>query len=71
MSIPESDVYRNCDKVMMVDTNMGAIPLEDYREIKAQQYGFDSYDEFYAAGYRLGKDIDKRNNLKKTKNQER
>ena len=36
-----------------VETNIGRIPVEDYKEIKAQQYGFDSYADLLAAGYRL------------------
>ena len=44
---------------IMVETNMGKIPVEDYREIVAQQHGFDSYDEMYAAGVRIGNGYDK------------
>lgn len=36
-----------------VDTNMGKMPIEDYLEIQAMQFGFDSYEELYHAGYRL------------------
>lgn len=43
----------------MVSTNMGDMPVEDYREIIAGQYGFDSYDELYAAGLRIGGGYDK------------
>ncbi len=42
-----------------VKTNMGKMPVEDYREIMAGQYGFDSYEEFYAKGWRLGDGYDK------------
>ena len=42
-----------------VQTNMGSIPIEDYREIKAMQNGFDSYDDMYNQGYRLGDGYDK------------
>lgn len=42
-----------------VKTNMGEMPVEDYREIMAGQYGFDSYEEFYAKGWRLGDGYDK------------
>ena len=38
-----------------VQTNMGSMPIEDYREIVASQSGFDSYDE----GYRIGNGYDK------------
>ena len=42
-----------------VQTNMGSIPIEDYREIVASQSGFDSYDEMYHQGYRIGNGYDK------------
>lgn len=42
----------------MTDTNIGRMPLEDYREIKASQSGFESYEELYNAGYRIGHGID-------------
>jgi N12 class adenine-specific DNA methylase/adenine-specific DNA methylase len=42
-----------------VDTNIGEIPIEDYREIKAIQNGFDSYDDMYRQGFRLGDGYDK------------
>ena len=35
------------------------MPVEDYREIKAVQNGFDSYDDMYNQGYRLGDGYDK------------
>lgn len=47
------------EPITHVDTNMGRIPIEDYREIKAQQHGFDSYDDMYNQGYRLGNGYDK------------
>lgn len=31
------------NKITMVETNQGLMPLEDYFDIKAIQYGFDSY----------------------------
>lgn len=37
----------------MVKTNMGAMPLEDYLDIVASQYGFDSYEEMQAEGYQI------------------
>ena len=37
-----------------VQTNMGSMPIDDYREIVASQSGFDSYDEMYHQGYRIG-----------------
>ena len=42
-----------------VQTNMGSMPIEDYREIVASQSGFDSYDEMYHQGYRIGNGYDK------------
>ncbi len=45
--------------VTEVQTNMGSMPIEDYREIVALQSGFDSYDEMYKQGYRIGNGYDK------------
>lgn len=45
--------------VIEVQTNMGSMPIEDYREIVASQSGFDSYDEMYHQGYRIGNGYDK------------
>ena len=45
--------------VTEVQTNMGSMPIEDYREIVASQSGFDSYDEMYKQGYRIGNGYDK------------
>ena len=42
-----------------VQTNMGSMLIEDYREIVASQSGFDSYDEMYHQGYRIGNGYDK------------
>ncbi|MEY8283259.1 N-6 DNA methylase [Lachnospiraceae bacterium 50-23] len=42
-----------------VQTNMGSMPIEDYREIVASKSGFDSYDEMYHQGYRIGNGYDK------------
>lgn len=33
-----------------VDTNMGKMPLEDYLDIAALQYGYDSYDDLLRDG---------------------
>ena len=46
-------------KVEEVPTNIGNIPIEDYREIVAGQNGFDSYDEMYDEGIRIGNGYDK------------
>lgn len=43
----------------MVKTNMSNIPVEDYREMEAEKCGFDSYEDFYKAGCRLGNNLDK------------
>ena len=43
----------------MVATNIGKVPIEEYREIVAFQNGFDSYDEMYNEGIRIGNGYDK------------
>ena len=40
----------NNNKIKMVETNQGLMPLEDYLDIKAIQYGFDSYEDMKACG---------------------
>lgn len=42
-----------------VKTNIGNVPIEDYREIVASQNGFDSYEEMYNEGTRIGNGYDK------------
>jgi N12 class adenine-specific DNA methylase len=42
-----------------VETNIGNVPIEDYREIIASQNGFDSYEDMYNQGVRLGDGYDK------------
>ena len=42
-----------------VETNIGTMPIEDYREIQATQNGFDSYEDMYNQGIRLGVGMDK------------
>ncbi|NCC64610.1 MAG: helicase, partial [Spirochaetia bacterium] len=42
-----------------VETNIGNMPVEDYREIQAVQNGFDSYEDMYNQGVRLGDEYDK------------
>lgn len=44
---------------MEVKTNMGSIPLEDYLDIKARQYGFDDYEDMKTNEYYI--DIPKEN----------
>lgn len=41
----------------MVNTNLGAMPIDDYLEIVAMQSGFDSYEDMCKAGYKI--DVDK------------
>lgn len=36
-----------------VDTNIGRMPLTDYLELKAMQFGFDSYAELLESGYTI------------------
>jgi hypothetical protein len=36
-----------------VNTNVGLMPVEDYLEIKAVQYGFESYEDMRAQGYKI------------------
>ena len=43
----------------MIATNIGKVPIEEYREIVAFQNGFDSYDEMYNEGIRIGNGYDK------------
>ena len=37
----------------MVATNIGLIPKEDYLDIMAMQYGFESYEDLKKAGYSI------------------
>ncbi|MGN0174261.1 MAG: hypothetical protein ACI39F_07450 [Acutalibacteraceae bacterium] len=46
------------EKSNMVATNIGNVPIEDYREIVANQNGFDNYDEMYREGLRIGNGYD-------------
>ena len=43
-------LIENIERSDMVATNIGNVPIEDYREIVANQNGFDSYDEMYNEG---------------------
>lgn len=38
------------EKIKYVTTNIGVMPLKDYYEIMAQQYGFSSYEEMREEG---------------------
>lgn len=35
----------------LVSTNIGVIPVEDYLDIVAMQYGFNSYDDLRTHGF--------------------
>ena len=52
-------LLENTERSDMVATNIGKAPIEDYREIVAVQNGFDSYDEMYNEGIRIGNGYDK------------
>ena len=52
-------LIENAERADMVATNIGNVPLEDYREIVATQNGFDSYEEMYNEGVRIGNGYDK------------
>ena len=47
-------LLENAERSDMVATNIGKVPIEDYREIVAVQNGFDSYDEMYNESIRIG-----------------
>jgi hypothetical protein len=40
-----------------VKTNMGEIPIEDYRDIKAQQFGFEDYEDMVSQGFYLDEKV--------------
>ncbi|CYU81195.1 N-6 DNA methylase, partial [Streptococcus suis] len=52
-------LIENAERTDMVATNIGNVPIEDYREIVATQNGFDSYEEMYNDGVRIGNGYDK------------
>ena len=54
-----NSLIENAERSDMVATNIGKVPIEDYREIVAVQNGFDSYDEMYNEGIRIGNGYDK------------
>ena len=49
--------YENIE-YQYIETSMGRMPVQDYSEIIAIQYGFDSYKDMYDQGGRLGKGLD-------------
>ena len=46
-----------------VKTNLGTMPIQDYREIAAVQNGFDSYEDLRRQGCRLGGGYDTEDDL--------
>ena len=54
-----NSLIENAERSDMIATNIGKVPIEDYREIVANQNGFDSYDEMYNEGIRIGNGHDK------------
>lgn len=40
----------------IVATNIGLIPKEDYLDIMAKQYGFESYEDLKKSGFEIGDD---------------
>ena len=52
-------LIENAERADMVATNIGNVPIEAYREIVATQNGFDSYEEMYNEGVRIGNGYDK------------
>ena len=57
MKIKENQI--ETENVQTVETSIGVMSIKDYREIAAMQYGFNSYDDMYNQGYRLGNGYDK------------
>lgn len=49
----------------MVLTNIGKIPKEDYLDIKAMSYGFDSYEDMRKSGYSI--ELEDKENIKEAK----
>ena len=61
LDIPRISWYNKYEVISMehtVKTNIGEMPIEDYRDIKASQLGFEDYDDMYSQGYRLGDEYD-------------
>lgn len=50
------EIGAEADEQKEIQTNMGSIPIEDYREIIAMQHGFDSYEEMCKEGFVIGND---------------
>ena len=41
------------NKEELVETNIGSIPSDDYRDIVAMQNGFEDYEDLLSQGYTL------------------
>jgi N12 class adenine-specific DNA methylase/adenine-specific DNA methylase len=52
-------VVEDAEPEILVETNIGKVPIEDYREIVAIQHGFDSYDDLLRQGFHIGNGYDK------------
>lgn len=57
--ITDDAVEIDVESEQTVETNIGNVPIEDYREIIAIQNGYDSYEDMYNQGVRLGNRMDK------------
>lgn len=53
---------------MTVKTNIGEMPVEEYRDIAAIQAGFDSYEDMRKQGFRLGNEYDAEDNCTENTN---
>lgn len=45
------DMYK--ENAMEVSTNVGKIPIAEYADIKAYEYGFDGYEDVLRQGYHI------------------
>lgn len=45
------DVYK--ENSIEVSTNIGKMPIAEYADIKAHEYGFDDYPDLIENGYRI------------------
>jgi hypothetical protein len=50
MNMKSDDKY---ESLRTVKTNIGEMPIGDYLDIKAMQYGFDSYEDLVEQGYSI------------------
>lgn len=49
----EDDEDEDMEEEEMIDTNMGSMPKSDYLNIKAYEYGYNSYEEMLADGFSI------------------